>query len=165
VWDIVDTRYVEPENVALLTVSQMKALKEKRVADKTTIYILYQGVDETGFENVAEATTSKEAWRILLTAYKRADRVNQIRLQTLQYEFEMLMMNSTEGVSDYIIKVHTLTNQLKRNGESLLEQRVVEKILRSLIDTFDDVVCAIEESKDLAELSVDKLTSSLLAYE
>jgi hypothetical protein len=75
VWDIVETRYVEPENVALLTVSQMKALKEKRVADKTAIYILYQGVDETGFENVAEATTSKEAWRILFTAYKRADRV------------------------------------------------------------------------------------------
>jgi gag-polypeptide of LTR copia-type len=77
----------------------------------------------------------------------------------------MLRMNSTEGVSDYIIRVHTVTNQLKRNGESLLEQRVVEKILRSLIDTFEDVVCAIEKSKDLAELSVDKLTSSLLAYE
>jgi Domain of unknown function (DUF4219) len=32
VWDIVETGYVEPENVALL--------KEKKVADKTTLYIV-----------------------------------------------------------------------------------------------------------------------------
>jgi hypothetical protein len=58
-------------------------LKEKKVADKMTLYILYQGVDEAGFEKVAEATTSKKAWRILQTTYKEADRVKHIRLQTL----------------------------------------------------------------------------------
>jgi gag-polypeptide of LTR copia-type len=41
----------------------------------------------------------------------------------------------------------------------------VEKILRSLTDTFENVVCAIEESKDLAEITVDELASSLLAHE
>jgi hypothetical protein len=65
VWDIVETGYVEPENVELLTVQQLKLLMEKKVTDKTTLYILYQGVDEAGFEKVAEATTSKEAWGIL----------------------------------------------------------------------------------------------------
>jgi hypothetical protein len=49
VWDIVET------------VQQLKLLKEKKVANKTTLYILYQGVDEAGFEKVTEATTSKEA--------------------------------------------------------------------------------------------------------
>jgi gag-polypeptide of LTR copia-type len=117
-------------------------LKEKKVADKTALYILYQGVDEAEFKKVAEATTSKEAWGILQTAYKGVDRVKQIRLQTLRCEFEMLRMNNTEGVSDYITRVQTITNQLKRNGESLSEQRVVEKILRSLTDTFENVVCA-----------------------
>jgi hypothetical protein len=61
VWDIVETEYVEPENVTLLTVQQLKLLKEKKVADKTTLYILYQGVDEAEFEKIAEAITSKEA--------------------------------------------------------------------------------------------------------
>jgi gag-polypeptide of LTR copia-type len=55
----------------------------------------------------------------------------------------MLRMNNTERVSDYITRVHIVMNQLKRNGESLSEQRVVEKILRSLTDTFENVVCAI----------------------
>jgi Domain of unknown function (DUF4219) len=61
VWDIVEIGYVEPENVTLLTMQQRKLLKEKKVADKTTLYILYQGVDEAGFEKVAEAITSKDA--------------------------------------------------------------------------------------------------------
>jgi hypothetical protein len=61
VWDIVETEYVEPENDALLTVQQLKLLKEKKVADKTTLYILYQGVDEAEFEKVVKSITSKEA--------------------------------------------------------------------------------------------------------
>jgi gag-polypeptide of LTR copia-type len=74
-------------------------------------------------------------------------------------------MNITEGISDYITRVQTVSNQLKRNEENLSEQRVVEKILRSLTDTFENVVCAIEESKNLAELSVDELAGSLLEHE
>jgi hypothetical protein len=36
-------------------------LKEKRVTDKTTLYILYQEVDEVGFEKIIGATSAKEA--------------------------------------------------------------------------------------------------------
>jgi C4-type Zn-finger protein len=140
-------------------------LKEKRVAYKTTLYILYQGVDEIRFEKVVGATIFKNAWGIFQTVYKGADRVKQIKLQTLRCECEMLMMNNIKGVLDYITRVQTITNQLKRNGENLSEQRVVEKILRPLTDTFENMVCAIEESNDLTVLTIDEFAISLLAHE
>jgi hypothetical protein len=42
---------------------------------------------------------------------------------------------------------------------------VVEKILRLLTNMFENVVCTMKGSKDLAELTVDELVNSLLAHE
>jgi hypothetical protein len=42
---------------------------------------------------------------------------------------------------------------------------MVEKILRSFTNIFENMICVIEELKDLAELSIDELTDSLLAHE
>ena len=74
-------------------------------------------------------------------------------------------MKESENLSDYITRVQTVANQLNRNGEMLPETRVVEKNLRSLTDNFENVVCAIEESKDLTKFTVDELAGSLEAHE
>jgi gag-polypeptide of LTR copia-type len=56
-------------------------------------------------------------------------------------------------------------NQWKRNGENLTEMRIMKKILRSLTYVFENIMWAIEESKELNELSVDELADSLIAHE
>lgn len=45
------------------------------------------------------------------------------------------------------------------------DAKIVEKILRTLVEKFTYIVCAIEESKDKKELSVDELQSFLLVHE
>jgi gag-polypeptide of LTR copia-type len=49
--------------------------------------------------------------------------------------------------------------------KKMSESKVVKKILRSLTNDFENIVCAIEESKNLAEITVDELSSSLEAHE
>ena len=164
-WEVVETGYNEAEVTGSSTANQLRALKEMRMKDKTALYLLFQAVDESGFEKIAGASTSKEAWDTLQKVFKGADRVKQVRLQTLRGELESVKMKESEYVSSYVTRVQTIANQLKRNGETLTDARVVEKILRSLTDDFENVVCAIEESRNLEEMTIDDLAGSLEAHE
>lgn len=58
-----------------------------------------------------------------------------------------------------------MANQLSKSGETLLSSQVLEKILRSLTEKFENVVCAIEESKDLSMFTIEELIESLEVHE
>nr|GEU68369.1 hypothetical protein [Tanacetum cinerariifolium] len=88
-----------------------------------------KSVDESSFEKITGALTAKQARDTLEKGYNGADRVKQVRLQTLR------------------------------------DTRIIEKILRSLTKNFENVVCAIEESKDLEDLKIEELAGSLEAHE
>jgi hypothetical protein len=63
-WEIVSTEFVEPtsEQEATYTADQKVTLKDQRKKDKNALYLLYQGLDDSMFEKVAEASTSKTTW-------------------------------------------------------------------------------------------------------
>ncbi|GKD82386.1 hypothetical protein Tco_1349225, partial [Tanacetum coccineum] len=56
-------------------------------------------------------------------------------------------------------------SQMRSYGDSITDETVVAKVLTSLTPKFDDVVAAIEESKDLSIFSFDELMGSLQAHE
>ena len=161
---MVKNGYQEPEDIGEMTIAQIATLKATRAKDKTALYVLYRAVDESSFEKIANAMSSKEAWDILEKAYKGDNRVKQVWLQTLRGELERMRMKEDEGVAEYVSRVEAVV-KLGRNGETLPACRVVEKILRSLTDDFENIVCAIEESKDLITLSVEELAESIEAHE
>ena len=125
-WEVVEEGFEEPKDTMGYTTAQNKALKETRSKDKAALFMLFQAVDESGFEKIARATTSKEVWDTLEKVFKGTDQVKQVHLQTLCDELESVKMKEPENVSDYITRVQTVANQLNRNGEMLPETRVVE---------------------------------------
>lgn len=167
-WDIVQDGYTEPasqEAEDVLTNNQKNSLKEARKRDKKALFNIYQGIDETTFERVSTATTSKQAWEILKNSYTGVDKAIRVRLQILRGEFESLTMSETENITDYFTRALVIVNQMKRQGEKIEDVRVIEKILRSLTSKFEHVVAAIEESKDLDTMTIDQLQSSLEIHE
>jgi len=54
---------------------------------------------------------------------------------------------------------------MKACGESILENVITAKILRSMIPKFNYVVCSIEESNNLDTMIINELQSSLLVHE
>ncbi|XP_074374735.1 uncharacterized protein LOC141715153 [Apium graveolens] len=167
-WDIVESGYDEPTDAAAeaaLSNAEKMILKETRKKDKKALYTIIQGVDESTFEKISNAKMVKDAWEILQKSFQGVEKVKKVRLQVLRGEFENLKMKSSENIGEFVTRLKTVTNEMKRNGESLDDVRVIEKLLRSLTRKFDYVVTSIEESKDLSTISIDELVGSLQAHE
>ncbi|XP_074351769.1 uncharacterized protein LOC141690912 [Apium graveolens] len=167
-WDIVESGFIEPADAAAevaLPNAEKTALKESRKKDKKALYTIFQGVDESTFEKISVAKMAKEAWEILQKSFQGVEKVKKVRLQVLRGEFENIKMKASENIGEYATLLKTVTNEMKTNGESLDDVRVMEKLLRSLTRKFDYVVTSIEESKDLSTISIDDLVGSLQAHE
>jgi len=54
---------------------------------------------------------------------------------------------------------------MKAYGETILDKKIVKKILISIPQIYDAIATAIEQTKDLATLSITQLMESLKAYE
>lgn len=70
-------------------------------------------------------------------------------------------MEKQESVQDYLSRASSIVNRMRSYGETIIDQTVVKKILRTLNDRFDLIVPAIEESHDLSTYSFAELMSSL----
>ena len=76
-----------------------------------------------------------------------------------------MRMKSGEPVQDFISRILDVVYQVRTLGDTLTEQAVVSKILRSLTPKFNHVVSSIIEARNLTTLSVDELSGSLEGHE
>lgn len=163
--EIVEEGFVEPETPAGLTMEEQRTIKENRKKDRKALFYIFQAIDSSIFEKVGNSKTTKEAWDSLIKIYKGVEKVQKVRLQTLRRQFELLQMEKSESISDYFSRTLALVNQMKANGETIGDQQIVEKILRTLTLQFEYIVTSIEESRDLSILTVDELIGSLQMHE
>ena len=161
--DLVSEGYVPV--AADATEEQKSAERATRKRDQKALFYIHQCVDESVFEKIVDSTTSKGAWDILTRCYGGDVSVKKVKLQSLRKQYENLNMNNSEKVSEYISIMVLITNKMKVCGETLSEQVIIEKILRSLTPQFDYIVVSIEHSKDLETMRIEELQSSLEAQE
>ena len=95
------------------------------------------------------------------TIYEGTKKVKDTKLQMLTTQFEELKMSKDESFDLFYGKLNEVVFGKLNLGEKMKDSRVVRKILRSLLESFRAKVTAIEESKDLDEIKVQELISSL----
>lgn len=140
-------------------------LDNAKTSDHKVKHYLYQSIDRVTFEQILDRRTSKIIWDSMKKKFGGNDRVKRSLLQKLRRDFELLEMKDSEKVEEYFTRVLAITNQMRSNGEEMPDLKVVEKILRTLSEKFMYVVVSIEESKEIENITLEKLQSSLVVHE
>eukprot|EP00253_Pinus_taeda_P035433 PITA_35433 len=109
--------------------------------------------------------SAKEIWDKIVLSYEGDEQVKRAKLKTLRIQYESLRMHNDESVASYFLRIDEIVNCMKNLGEEIKEVIVVEKVLRSLSPKFDSKVSAIEEKKNLQNLTISQLHRILTAYE
>lgn len=164
-WNLVEIGFVEPADGAAVTEAQQKSLDEMKLKDRKVKNYLFQAIDRTILETILKKDTSKQIWDSMKKKFEGNARVKRSILQALRRDFETLEMKPGESVIDYFSRVMSVANKMRNYGEDMQDVKVVEKILRSLTEKFNYIVCSIEESKNIDQLSIDELESSLIVHE
>jgi gag-polypeptide of LTR copia-type len=165
-WDIVEDSYTTYDAGHQLTEDEKKELKENKIKNAKAPFLIQQGVAENIFSRIINKTKSKDAWDMLEQEFKGSAKVQVVKLQTLCRQYQNLQMKDSEKVKEYFSQIMDLVNHMHSlKDKDITEQKLVEKILISLPESFDSIVITIEESKDLATLPIQQLICSLEAHE
>ncbi|KAL6557574.1 hypothetical protein OROMI_017924 [Orobanche minor] len=159
-WDIIENGYDEPIDdsaEAALTNAEKMALKESRRKNKMAFFIIYQGVNESTFDEIGGEKTAKEAWEMLQKSFQEVERVEKVPLQRFHSEFENINIKSSENIDEHVTCLKTVTNEMKILDESLDDVQLIRKS--------DYVATSIEKPKDLSTISIDELDGSVQADE
>nr|GEV17080.1 putative RNA-directed DNA polymerase [Tanacetum cinerariifolium] len=165
VWNLIDPGIREPTVGVAQSEAEKKKLEELRMKDLQVKHYLYQAIDRVTFEQILDRTTSKAVWESMQKRFAGNDRVKKSMLQKLRRDFEVLEMKGNETIPEYFGRVLCISNQMRSNGETMTDVKIVEKILRTLTEKYMYVVVSIEESKDIDKMSIEELQSTLIVHE
>ena len=74
-------------------------------------------------------------------------------------------MKEDETFDEFYAKLKDIVKSTFNLGESIVESKIIRKILRSLPERFHAKITAIEEVKDINQLPMTELVGNLQTYE
>ena len=125
---------------------------------------LFSAVTNEEFKKISFTKTAKEAWTILQTTYEGTKAVKDSKLQRLTTGFEEIKMEEDELFDEFYAKLKNIVNSAFNLGETVLEPKIVRKVLRSLPERFHAEITTIEESKDIDKIPSTELVGNFQIY-
>ena len=74
-------------------------------------------------------------------------------------------MEEDESFDEFYAKLKDIVNSAFNLGETIPQQKIVSKLLRSLPERFHAKITTIEESKDIDKIPLTELVGNLQTYE
>ena len=158
VWQAVEIGWTKPkEALADWDDAKIKAAN----FNSRALNALFSAVTNKEFKKISLTEIAKEAWTILLTTYEGTKVVKDSKLQRLITSFKEIKMEEDESFDDFYAKLKDIVNSAFNLGGTILEPKIVRKVLKSLAERFHTKITAIEESKDIEKIPLTKLVGNL----
>ncbi|KAM1746060.1 hypothetical protein ACFX11_012725 [Malus domestica] len=133
--------------------------------DAKALGIIQSAVSDQIFPRIANADSAKMAWDLLYGEYHGGDQVRSVKLQNLRREFEYTRMRDDESLTGYLTRLNDLINQMKTFGETMSNERLVQKVLISLTKIYDPICLVIENTKCLESVELQEVLAILKSQE
>ena len=158
VWQAVEIGWIKPkEALADWDDAKIKAANFNSKA----LNALLSAVTNKEFKKISFTESVKEAWIILQTTYERTKAVKDSKLQRLTTSFEEIKMEEDKSFDEFYAKLKDIVNSTFNLGETILEPKIVRKVLRSLPERFHAKITTIEELKDINKIPLTELVGNL----
>ena len=162
VWQAIEIGWTKPKEVpADWDDAEVKVVNFNNRA----LNALFSAVTNEEFKKISSTEIAKEAWTILQTTYEGTKAIKDLKLQRLITSFEEIKVEEDESFDEFYAKLKDIVNSALNLGETIPEPKIVRKVFRSLLEGFHAKITAIEELKDIDQISLTELVGNLQTYE
>ena len=140
-------------------------LRSRANFNSKALNALFSAVTNKEFKKISFTEIAKEAWTILQTTYEGTKVVKDSKFQRLITSFGEIKMKENESFDEFYAKLKDIVNSVFNLGETILEPKIVRKVLRFLLERFHAKITTIEDSKDIDKIPLTELVGNLQTYE
>ncbi|GKD09540.1 hypothetical protein Tco_1189225 [Tanacetum coccineum] len=144
---------------------QTDELKRRLAKNNEAKMVIYNALPRKEYERIFMSNTAKDIWKTLLITYQGNNQVKDNKIDLLVQQYEQFVISEDESIDGAFARFNTIITSLKALDEGYSSKNYIRKFLRALHPNWRAKVKAIEESKDLASLSLDELIGNLKVYE
>ena len=139
--------------------------KEDASLDINLQLILDESLDSVMYNHVVNCKDAKQIRDTIETINEETEKVRENRLEILIFEYEHFKSNSGKGISYVFYRYNKLINKLNLNGKFYIQKEINRKFLMTLPTYLEHRIIAIGESRDMNEVSLERLYGILKTYE
>ena len=139
--------------------------KERKTRKAKAKACLFSSVSKIIFTRIMNLNSAKDIWDYLKSKYQGSEQTKDMKALNLTREFEMQSMKETETVKSYANKLLSIANKVCLLSKDFPNERIVQKLLVNIPEKYESKISALEESKDLSNITLGELVNALQTQE
>src|ERR1044072_1635108 len=167
-WDIVVEGYEHPKDAEGKAISKSKMTDDQKKAFKDhhkARTILLNAISYAEYEKITDKETAKSIFDSLQMTHEGNSQVKETKALALIQKYEAFRMEEEESVETMFSRFQMLVARLRVLDKGYSTADHVKKIIRSLPKKWRPMVSALKLAKDLNQISLEELISSLRSHE